>query len=536
MKKQQQLVGGILTTVAIAIGQTDRVKELIDKLYMKNQATYILYEKEHITADELYFLDMYSVKYMKQLKEIFIILKHAVGEENYSIIYPLLKKTHTGIYKLYMEHAEVKTNAVLNVLKKEKDLAEYSEGELVCAYAVSTYLALTANKAVFQADEITQQLKMVVESRQADKLVYRVSVKGSELPEIEMTVEEQKIVEYLKKNYTFKGQFETNKFLDNIIDAEHAQKLGVTNLYGKEINTISDREVSAARKEIFKDGGTVSAIGALSGILKLYGFFEQQYTQVLSATETERFFSYIAKVYDENNLKQSMTIEMFLVVASHSLQVLDELELSKVLYREEMTSSIKKEVQNAYEQRIDGLTGELERTVKENKKINEKYINVKERLSISESEITKLEKHIKELEKNAFEYEMLKKEVVSLREYVYENDKQQDAFAEDTLTMDAVIQNLEELKIVVVGGNIKWQQKMKDVLPNIKFIQIDKTGSFSSLSNEGTIVVINTLANKHANYEKMLRMVHPANKIMYINAHVNIDISIKTLHNMICKV
>lgn len=122
-----------------------------------------------------------------------------------------------------------------------------------------------------------------------------------------------------------------------------------------------------------------------------------------------------------------------------------------------------------------------------------------------------------------------------MREYAYAQASNEPQQQDVTLTtqQEQLINEINALKVVIVGGNIKWQQKMQLALPNAKMIQIDKTGSFSALSNKGTIAVINTLANKHANYDKLLQSIHTQNRIIYLNSHVNVPLTIKELHHQI---
>lgn len=379
--EQQKLLERMVTPVAMAIGQTERAKDFVHKLYSSRKHIYNEYEQSSIEESELFFVQMYSIKYTKQLREIYTILKKAVEDKEYKLVYPIIKKTHYNLYKVYTENAYVDNYAVMQTLVKEQNISEYSEWEIAGAYSIAVYMALTVGRVNSDMNENITYIKMAQEYIGKEYNTYQMSIKGEHYEQAipSLTKEEQVTYDYIAKNYTFNKSFHINKFMDCIIDKEHAAQLGVQDIYNEATSKMRGSKVADARHQAYLAGGDASIIGAVTGILKIYGFFESKYTQVLSTKETHNFLVYATKLYHGNNLRNNLSIETFLIILSFSMQILEELELSTKLYNKELTSNIENEIQVEYEDKIKLLEKELQDAKKENAKLSQRNASLLER-------------------------------------------------------------------------------------------------------------------------------------------------------------
>ena len=83
-------------------------------------------------------------------------------------------------------------------------------------------------------------------------------------------------------------------------------------------------------------------------------------------------------------------------------------------------------------------------------------------------------------------YEAERRELIALREYAYNSEHEDDAISEDKLP--DMVKAIADKKIVIIGGHINWQNKLKQMFPEWIFVHPDayKTVSVEVASSTET--------------------------------------------------
>lgn len=152
------------------------------------------------------------------------------------------------------------------------------------------------------------------------------------------------------------------------------------------------------------------------------------------------------------------------------------------------------------ERRIQDLSNE-------NRFYQARLKTVEEKLAEAEKKIAKLEA---ELEKERQKDE----ELNSLREFMFSLDSEVEYKESSAIDMD----KLKQVKAVIIGGHNKWQQRMKELLPNFIFIHTDMLNFDLSVLDDIEYVFFYINYLNHAMYYRVIDYVKGTDiKIRYIN-------------------
>lgn len=131
--------------------------------------------------------------------------------------------------------------------------------------------------------------------------------------------------------------------------------------------------------------------------------------------------------------------------------------------------------------------------------------------------IASLERKVKEQEGSVKEDELLRQEVLALREYVFSEENEVD-LTED-ITQDIKI---DHLKVAVVGGHQRWHTRIKQEYPQIRTVSPDEKTIDLSFLNNMDIVCFETSYSNHSLYHKAMNVLGGSDvSIHYINGSVN---------------
>jgi hypothetical protein len=146
-----------------------------------------------------------------------------------------------------------------------------------------------------------------------------------------------------------------------------------------------------------------------------------------------------------------------------------------------------------------------------------------------QSQIQSLEKHNKILNSKIDKSKIYEEELYSLREMMFNLDNQEEYIPEDEID----ISKLENIKLLIIGGHDKWQQRMKETLKNTIFISPNNLNFDISLINNVEMVYVYTQYINHSIYYKAVEGCKKYNKkIKYINVS-NEDIVFKCILELI---
>lgn len=171
---------------------------------------------------------------------------------------------------------------------------------------------------------------------------------------------------------------------------------------------------------------------------------------------------------------------------------------------------------------------ELEGTEKELQRTKEKLESTQRGLLEAEKIHGLLEKENLRLKAELAEAQRNKAELNSLREFLFSLDQKEEYQAEE-IDFD----ELKKYKAIVIGGHERWQQRMKEYLPNFIFIHPDQLNfDIRLLDGIDTVFVYPNYLN-HAMYYKLMGAIEGKNiKIIYINQQ-NEELVLKCIYKAI---
>jgi len=529
-------------SLSIALGTSDKLTEKLDEIFYENEDLYRDHYQKNFSHSILY--KFYSIKYTKQIKQAMVIVSVLDEQRDTAIIEVLIKRGYSSLYRFITQNKFFTCEDVIKNLNKNSDLKQYGELALFNAYAIIAYL-MVKNRVFMALEDVETCMSFINQYLAKMESDIKLSLEGnSELHQnayyfIDAGSVESKEYKYLINNYTIDKKFYINQFLDKVITNNQSQFLNVakselTNIKILRKKKITNEMLQNARKEVFGNGSSTALLGALTGILRTFSFYEGKYpVHILNKKETEILFKDVVLLYHQNDLYKRFDLTDILVIVSFMTMLLKENELSNNLYENAFSEKLNKKYKMQYENAIRTLKKDLEMSQTEDSLNRRKLSQTEERLNKANKEIDRLKKSLEEARNEQVEFTRMKTEVVALRNFTYTAAINLEFPNNIELQLEEMIKKLNDEKIVIIGGHSNWQNKIKVKLPNVKFIDIDKTGSFDALKTPGVKVIINTLSNCHSNYHKALATIYPGNKIYFLNSNINIEISIKQIYKEI---
>lgn len=133
------------------------------------------------------------------------------------------------------------------------------------------------------------------------------------------------------------------------------------------------------------------------------------------------------------------------------------------------------------------------------------------------NELTRQQKVGEEKEKQSIKD---KEELISLRNYVYqlteeENDLENDNTKYKEEQRDKVQKFWSKQAVVVIGGHINWQQKIKNVFPKWSYVSANQRAFVSDMINDKAYIICNTEILSHSVYYKVVANKRAAQKLIY---------------------
>lgn len=173
--------------------------------------------------------------------------------------------------------------------------------------------------------------------------------------------------------------------------------------------------------------------------------------------------------------------------------------------------------------------------------LNEENKKLNNNLDISINKINLLEKEnvaiLNENNKLKLEIEKLskdKKEINSLREYVFNNSNLDEEFANVTFNTNEVINKLNQLDVIIIGGKSGWINKIKEILSSWSYIPTDSINFDVRLLNN-KYVLFNTDYVSHSMYYKVIENISKAKQLNFFSGSTNINLSLKKIYEIYYK-
>lgn len=127
-----------------------------------------------------------------------------------------------------------------------------------------------------------------------------------------------------------------------------------------------------------------------------------------------------------------------------------------------------------------------------------------------------------------------KKEINSLREYIFNNSVEENTNITNEINIDYIINQLNELDIVVIGGNQNWINKIKEVLPNWIYIPADSI-NFDIKLLKNKYILFNTDYVSHSMYYKVVENISKTKQLNFFSGVTNLDLSLRKIYEIYYK-
>jgi len=173
--------------------------------------------------------------------------------------------------------------------------------------------------------------------------------------------------------------------------------------------------------------------------------------------------------------------------------------------------------------------------------LNNENNKLKNDLILANNEIEKLKKEnssiLNENNKLKLEIEKLnkdKKEINSLREYIFNNSNSDEEVINTAFNLDETINKLNKLDVIIIGGKSGWINKIKEILPSWSYIPTDSINFDVRLLNN-KYVLFNTDYVSHSMYYKVIENISKAKQLNFFSGSTNINLSLKKIYEIYCK-
>lgn len=169
-------------------------------------------------------------------------------------------------------------------------------------------------------------------------------------------------------------------------------------------------------------------------------------------------------------------------------------------------------------------------------KLNREYMQklnyLQEKMTGSDTVIMQLEREVNRLrEKEAAQnllFQKQKQELTALRSYVHGIGECEESKREEQKPEQEKILRWQQEKVLVVGGHVNWQNKLKLMFPSWQFLASDKNNISREVIQGKKYIIFHTEILTHASYYKILAHRFDEQKILYVHSN-NVQMCVQEL-------
>ncbi|WP_125154411.1 hypothetical protein [Clostridium rectalis] len=479
----------LIPFVAEALSVNKRIYKDIDKIYNNDKLKFIKLAKHnefynHVMSQEG------NVEQEYYFKKVLGILEGTNFDEDVlEGVLLILKKGWRYTYTYVCNHSQVNVSIFLNrLIKKYKGIDNLSDDELNSNVIVLLILSTYFEKEINREDEM-----------------YNTYINSCAM----------RLEHY--KNF--------NRINLNNITKEQKELINKLELKLKAHEKISPITPSSHRLDIDKQKGLLVDISKLTKDDKNFLPFEY-----IGELENISLISIIGDDY----FKQRDIQELIYTYSQfQNEETINYDDFFRYIYPAIELRYLYREYRNAkkyfFENFDEELYNEISNKEIENKEIKKNNIILQDENEKLKLELEKLEKENKKLKLEINKREDYKSEIIPLREFIFNLDD-----IEDYKTEMLDYNKLKSLNAIIVGGHPKWQNKMKEYLPNCKFISIDMLQFDTKIINSVDVVFIYTNYLNHAMYYKIINIIREKGlRLEYLKSNINIEIILNQIYNFI---
>lgn len=456
MKNMQEIQLNLLPFIVEALGYNKTIYPDIDKLYQTRKSEFYQAARHHELYNHQIITEggLLQEEYCK--KTLGILLCANSDEKIVEELFNIFRKGWTYAYLFVKNHTEIDLSEFLKrLIKKQGGIDKVSDDFINTNLFICLYLSVCADKKVVENDiywKTIELLRFRLEHYK-DDCPYRLSLKTSSS-------------ELLEK---------VNKLKDEIYS-----KYGII----RDLNSLI---------KVFKE--------KLDSIMFLFDF---EKLSILSITENIKFTE---KDIDEILLTFVITHRTYII--EEAIQY-----LAFAVYIKYLSKAYKEVKQSYFKNNKETMYVELDILNNKINKLENEVARLTKFLSENQKTLTVLEKENERLKKECEIEKRNRQELNSLREFIFNLDKQEVYPESETIDYNV----LKNYKAIVIGGHERWQSKMKKYLPEFIFIHPDNKNFDLRLLNDIDTIFVYVNYLNHAIYYRLMSAIQDKNiKIVYLN-------------------
>lgn len=491
--------------LSIALGGNPFLHSYIDDYYGKNEwAYYEAYQKSGLKGNPMFA--MYTTRSEEKIRQVAGIVEWCYQNQQLTLLDQLIKKGYKFVYQYVQRHTLIDFEHFIRSYAKKQKGKKVTEIELFYQNIVLWYLCVRDNKP-FDTNNITwKSFQVVLQSAMTEskleELNFSTQVLEQHQAEIAGLYEEYQIPKNLP--------FESLGVLLEYIIGHSLRKIYHENPH---------LDIEKAQQKIFQESPT-KHIGALGGWLKILKIHELDATEQMPFTKRDLdmvFMEYLhAKEHNQiTKEEQDLFIIACLYIECLSFHYQDSKQLyldqSKLDYYLDMRAKESRIIQQEKDQ------------FKKQREWKQSYQNQEKEIEGFIKELREAQLKIRQLEQKIDNMEDNTKEVHALRSYVY-NMEQDIDYLKQVPPLSSMTTYIQTKRVVIFGGHPNWQQKLKEVIPAVEFVDVEEKNRNISKVQKSDAIFINTSVFTHAFYKKIMKELSKGETpLFYLSGQSNIE-------------
>lgn len=498
----------------LALGGNRYLHKYIDEIYQERRWEYFeLYRNGNMYDDLL--IPRHVTQNEEKMKQVAGIVEWCYKHNNFENIYRLIKKGYKFSYQYVQQHR----NKVIDFdhfelayTKQKGGIEKVTDLNLFYAASIVLYLCHRENRQYTLGNygalmiEAMQNLALESFSKQ---LRFSKAVREKYKNELDEMFKHYGIPRNMKP-------MSMGKFFELFIEKQMMEKVKSNPLI----------TVQQARYDVFREGIS-KYIGSLSNWLKVNGFNEMDLTEWVIITKEDVeivFLDFIIASQSNSNGLSKQDRDLYIIAILYLQALAEVYKETKRLYLDDSQEQRYIEFREK-EKSIKQKEEELERLKRHYQRELEKQVNAMSQL---EEELKKTKKELQRLQSELQKREDQSKEFAALREYVYSLNN--ESAPEQEKSIEELADRIQQKKIAVIGGHPNWINKMKDVLPNVLFVEVDELNRDLSFVDNLDAVFVSTTFFNHTFYRKLMKYMNNNNtKLYYLSGKINVELTLKEM-------
>ncbi len=499
--------------ISIALGGNSFLHSYIDDCYQKNEWEYYeAYQSSEMKGNPLF--SMFTTKNEEKIRQVAGIVEWCYQNHHFYVLDQLIKKGYKFVY-LYIQqqHTQIDFEHFMRSFAKRQKGKMIKEIELIYHNIVLWYLCVRENKPINTNSVAWQSFQKVLNTSineiKMQKLMRSQAMFDKHREEIDELYAEYNI----PKNHRFDS---LGVFIEYLIGI----KL-------KEVNDTTPISSKENAEDVVFQYSPVKYIGAFGGWLKTLNIHELDATEQIPFTKMDLDIVFLELVSAKKYQYISKEDQDLFFIACLYLKCLSSLfGDTKKMYLDQAKQDFYLEMKSK-ESKIKEQETELLRRQQEWESTFKRQQKQMEELTMELREAHARNRQFAQQLETMDDYA---KEVHALRSFAYYEERE-DNNLEKLPSLKIMTEFILSKRIVIFGGPQNWRQKLKELLPNVEFVDADEKNRDISKVKRVDAVFINTAVFAHAFYKKIMKELSKGETpLFYLKGQNNIEKTILEIY------